>query len=129
LRTPRSNGRFGSLHDAWNGRDADALVATFTKDGTFCNPDTYSGVSGEALAEYVKGLRTAFPDFHLETLNAGEIEPGLIAHHWLVKGTNTGKGADGTEPTGRAIALKGASIFGLRRIRLSRISVISIAQL
>ncbi|HEY5812470.1 MAG TPA: nuclear transport factor 2 family protein [Terrimicrobiaceae bacterium] len=23
-------------HDAWNGRDADALVAIFTKDGTFC---------------------------------------------------------------------------------------------
>jgi hypothetical protein len=45
----------------------------------------------------------SFPDFHLETLNAGEIEPGLIAHHWLVKGTNTGKDADGTEPTGRAV--------------------------
>ena len=26
-------------------------------------------------------------------------------------GTNTGKGADGSEPTGRAIAVKGASII------------------
>jgi hypothetical protein len=25
-------------HDAWNGRDADALVAAFGKDGTFCIP-------------------------------------------------------------------------------------------
>ena len=32
----------------WNGRDADALVAAFAKDGTFCNPDTYPGISGKA---------------------------------------------------------------------------------
>jgi steroid delta-isomerase-like uncharacterized protein len=98
-------------HEAWNGRDADALVATFTKDGTFCNPDTYPGVSVEALAAYVKALWTAFPDFHIEVLNAGEIEPGLVAHHWRVQGTNTGQGADGNEPTGRALALMGASII------------------
>jgi hypothetical protein len=71
---------FRRYHDVWNGRDADALVAIFTKDGTFCNPDTYPGASGEALAAYVKGLWTAFPDWHLETLNAGEIESGLIIH-------------------------------------------------
>jgi hypothetical protein len=28
-------------HNTWNGRDSDALVATFTKDGTYCNPDPY----------------------------------------------------------------------------------------
>ena len=66
-------------HESWNGRDADALVANFTKGGTFCSPETYPGVSGEALAAYVKGLWTAFPDFHLELLNAGEIELGLVA--------------------------------------------------
>ena len=31
----------------------------------------YPGVSAEALAAYVKGLWAAFPDFHLELLNAG----------------------------------------------------------
>lgn len=98
-------------HEAWNGRDADAVVACFTKEGKFCNPDTYLGVSGEALAAYAKGLWTAFPDFHLELLNAGEIEPGVIAHHWRTQGTNTGQGADGTEPTGRAVDLMGASII------------------
>ena len=67
-------------HEAWNGRDADALVANFTKGGTFCSPETYPGVSGEALAAYVKGLWTAFPDFHLELLNDGEIEPGVLAY-------------------------------------------------
>jgi predicted ester cyclase len=59
----------------------------------------------------VKGLWTAIPDFRTELLNAGEIEPGLVAHHWMLKGTNTGKGADGSEPAGRTVTLKGASII------------------
>ena len=100
-------------HAAWNGRDADALVAAFTEDGRFCNPDTNPGVGGEALAEYIKGLWSAFPDFHIELFNAGEIEPGLVAHHWLVKGTNTGQGVDGSALTGRALTLRGASIIRL----------------
>ena len=48
-------------HEAWNDRDADALVAAFTKDGNFCGPDTYPGVSGEALAAHVKGLLDSLP--------------------------------------------------------------------
>jgi hypothetical protein len=68
-------------YEAWNGRDADALVATFTKDGTYCSPDTYPGVSGEALANFVKDVWTALPDFSVRLLNAGEIEPGVVAHH------------------------------------------------
>ena len=27
--------------DAWNGRDAEALVAAFAQEGKFCNPHTY----------------------------------------------------------------------------------------
>ena len=99
-------------HDAWNGRDADALVAAFTKDGIFCSPDTYPGVTPEALAEYVKGLWTAFPDFHLELLNIGEIEPGIVAIHWLLTCTNTGQRIEGP-PTGRSVSIKGASIIQL----------------
>jgi predicted ester cyclase len=98
-------------HDTWNGRDAEALVACFTKDGTFCNPDTYPGIGGEDLANFVKGVWTAVPDISFELLNAGEIEPGLVAHHWQACGTNTGPGADGSEPTGRTVSFKGASII------------------
>jgi hypothetical protein len=43
-------------------------------------------------------------------LNAGEIEPGLVAHHWLIRGTNTGPGADGSEPTGRGFSFKHSDI-------------------
>ena len=71
-------------HETWNGRDANALVSSFTKDGIFCNPDTYPGINGEALATFVTGLWTAIPDLSIELLNGGEIEPGLVAHHWLI---------------------------------------------
>jgi hypothetical protein len=47
-------------HDAWNGRDAEALVAAFAEDGKFCNPDTYPGVSEEALGAYVKRTVDSF---------------------------------------------------------------------
>ena len=96
--------------DAWNGRDADALVDCFTKDGTFCNPDTYPGVGGEALANYVKGVWAAFPDFSIELLNVGENEPGLVADHWQLRATDVGPRADGSKGTGRTFSIKGASI-------------------
>jgi steroid delta-isomerase-like uncharacterized protein len=98
--------------DAWNGRDAEALVAAFAQEGKFCNPHTYPGIGGEALAEFVKGVWTAFPDFHLELLNCGEIEPELVAIHWSLQGTNTGQRREGP-PTGRSLSIKGASIIQL----------------
>jgi steroid delta-isomerase-like uncharacterized protein len=97
-------------HETWNGRDADALVASFTENGFFCNPDTYPGINGEALASHVKTVWTALPDLHLEIINAGEIEPNLVAHHWLLTGTNTGPTIDGSAPTGRALSFKGVSL-------------------
>jgi steroid delta-isomerase-like uncharacterized protein len=98
--------------DAWNGREASTLVSAFTKDGTFCSPHTYPGIGGEALAEFAKGTWTAFPDFRLELLNIGEIEPGIVAIHWLLTGVNTGQRVEGP-PTGRSISIKGASIIQL----------------
>ena len=59
--------------DVWNGRDAAALVDAFTKDGIYCSPDTDPGINGEALATFVKGVWTAFPDFTVEPLTVGEI--------------------------------------------------------
>ena len=80
------------------------------KTAYFANPDTYPGISGEALAEFVKKVWRAFPDFRIELLNAGEIEPGVVAHRWKITSTNTGQGMDGSAPTGRAFTFKGPSI-------------------
>jgi steroid delta-isomerase-like uncharacterized protein len=97
--------------DLWNGRDADALVGAFTKDGVYCNPDTDPGVSGEALATFAKGLWSVFPDLRIELLKVGEIETGVVALHWRASGTNTGPGADESKSTGRTASVKGASII------------------
>jgi hypothetical protein len=106
------------------GRDAEALVACFTKDGTFCNPDTYPGIGGEDLANFVKGVWMAFPDISFELLNAGEIE--LV---WL---PTTGKRAAPTpalEPTeanprDAPSRLRELPSFRLRETRFAQINVI-----
>jgi hypothetical protein len=64
----------------------------FAKDGIFSNPDTSPGINGEALATFVKGLWEAIPDFSIELLNAGEIEPGVVAHHLAGTWHQFGKG-------------------------------------
>jgi hypothetical protein len=74
-------------------------------------PDTYPGIIGEDLANFVKGVWRANPDFSIDMLNNGEIEPGVVAHHWVVRGTNTGPGRDGSAPTGRKFTFEGASII------------------
>ena len=95
--------------DAWNGRDAGVLVDCFTKDGSYCSPDT-PAIGGEDLANFARGVWTAFPDLSIEVLKVGEIEPGLVGLHWQLRATNTGPGADGSKPTGRTVSFKGASI-------------------
>jgi SnoaL-like polyketide cyclase len=92
-------------------REAPGMAIILSQWVLKLNPDTYPGIVGQDLANFVKGVWTAVPDFSIELLNAGEIEPGLVAHHWLVRGTNTGPGADGSEPTGRSFSFKGASII------------------
>ena len=90
----------------------DLAFVQVTPKTAFCNPLTYPGTGGEALAEFVKGVWTAFPDFHLELLNCGEIEPELVAIHWSLRGTNTAQRIEGP-PTGRSVSIKGASIIRL----------------
>ena len=75
-----------SYIDSWNGRDAEVLVAAFAEDGKFCNPHTYPGVGGEALAEFVKRVWTAFPDFHLETDKLWRNRARVSRHSLVIAG-------------------------------------------
>jgi hypothetical protein len=72
------------------------------------------GINGEALAAHVKGVWDAVPDLHLEIINAGEIEPNLVAHHRLLTDTVSVPGPEGNQTTARAIAFKGASIIQVK---------------
>jgi steroid delta-isomerase-like uncharacterized protein len=95
--------------DAWNRHDADAIAALFVEGGTYSNPIAGQGLTGQATADFAKGLFTAFPDASFEIVSIGDTGGGLVATQWLARGTNTGPLADGSPPTGRPLTVPGAS--------------------
>jgi steroid delta-isomerase-like uncharacterized protein len=102
----------GALHlDAWNRHDADAIVADFAEGGTYSNPFTGEGVTGEAIGSFARGVLTAFPDASFELISIGDIGGGLVAFEWLARATNSGPGLNGTPPTGRSVRVPGATFI------------------
>src|ERR1700681_1408379 len=89
---------------AWNRRDADAVLATFTADAAYCDPASGGRLRGEALAGYMKGLWAAFPDLSFEVASAGVAGPGLVAAQWIMRGTNSGS-MMGLPPTGKSVTV------------------------
>src|SRR4030081_3010784 len=77
--------------DAWNRRDADAVLAMFALDGTYCDPASGGRLRGEALKGYMAGLWAAFPDLSFEIASEGLAGENLVAAQWLMRGTNTGE--------------------------------------
>lgn len=96
--------------DAWNLRDAEAVLSTFADGGTYCDPSSGGRLKGEALAGYMNGLWAAFPDLSFEITSAGETTPGLVAAQWIMRGTNSGS-MMGLPPTGKAVTLSGADFI------------------
>ena len=96
--------------DAWNRRDAAAILATFAEGGMYCDPSTGGRLRGAALGGYLKGLWAAFPDVSFEIVSAGETARGLVAAQWLMRGTNTGP-IMGLPATGKTITLAGADFI------------------
>jgi steroid delta-isomerase-like uncharacterized protein len=96
--------------DAWNHRDADAVLATFTADGTYCDPASGGRLRGEALKGYMAGLWAAFPDLSFEIVSKGVAGDNLVAAQWMMRGTNTGS-MMGMPPTGKSITVAGADFI------------------
>lgn len=96
--------------DAWNRRDAAALVATFATGGTYSDPVGGQGLSGAAIATYAAGLWMAFPDLSFEIVSAADSGKGMVAAQWVMRGTNTGSFM-GLPPTGRTVSLPGADFI------------------
>ena len=97
--------------DAWHRHDADAIVALFVEGGTYSNPDVGQGLTGQAIADFAKGVFATFPDMSFEIVSVGDTGGGLVAFQWLALATNTGPLADGNPPTGRSLTLPGASFI------------------
>lgn len=96
--------------DAWNRREAQAVLATFSADGTYCDPSTGGRLRGDALKSYMEGLWAAFPDLSFEISSAGMSGENLVAAQWIMRGTNTGS-MMGLPPTGKSVTLPGADFI------------------
>lgn len=96
--------------DAWNQRDGSAVVKTLAESGTYTDPTTGGPLSGDALAAYVQGLVSVFPDVSFEIVSKGLIAPDLVAAQWIMRGTNLGP-VNGLPPTGKPIEVQGADFI------------------
>ena len=96
--------------DAWNHRDASAIVATFAEGGTYVDPLTPGPLSGGAIGAYAEGLWVAFPDLSFDIVSVTESATGLACAQWLMKGTNAGS-MNGLPPTGATVAVPGADFI------------------
>lgn len=99
--------------DGWVARDAGAVLATLTPDGTYEDPSSRGPLSGEAFRAYMQGLWQAFPDLTFSIESIGEMGPDLVAAQWVMTGTNHGS-MMGLPPTGKQIALRGADFFRMK---------------
>ncbi len=96
--------------DAWNQRDAAAIVATFADGGTYADPTTPGPLTGAAIGAYAEGLWSAFPDLSFEILSSVQNGDGLLSAEWFMNGTNTGS-MSGLPPAGLSVALHGADFI------------------
>jgi len=106
--------------DAWSTRDADAILSSLTKDGTYEDPGTGGPILGEALRAYVTGLWSAFPDLTFEIESLAETGSDTAAAQWVMLGTNTGS-MMGLPPTSKQVRLPGADFFTLRDEKVSTV--------
>lgn len=95
--------------DAWNAHDADAIIKTFTSDGTYNDPAT-GEITGDAIGNNAKRLWNAFPDLLFEIVSLSEAGAGKVVAEWIMKGTNSGS-FHGLPPTERTIALAGVDVM------------------
>ena len=102
--------RCAQYFDAWNRRHADAVLATFNAEGTYCDPASGGRLRGEALKGYMVGLWSAFPDLSFEIASKGLVGENLVAAQWTMRGINTGS-MMGLPPTGKSVTVTGADFI------------------
>jgi steroid delta-isomerase-like uncharacterized protein len=95
--------------DAWNRRDASAIVATFADGGTYSDPASGT-LTGSAIGSYASQLWATFPDLRFEIVSAAQTAPDAAAAQWVMRGTDTG-GFAGLPPTGKSVTLPGSDFL------------------
>jgi steroid delta-isomerase-like uncharacterized protein len=105
---------------AWSSHDPERLLALFADDAM------YEEVAGglvfqgkEEIGGYIQANLTGFPDVTV-TLHSAFAVGDWAAAEWVYAGTFTGPFPGLPEPTGNAVALRGATIYALRGGKIVR---------
>jgi hypothetical protein len=85
---------------AYNAHDADALAASYAEGATYSDSRAGEAFTGKAIVNYAKAVWAAYPDVSVELITIADTGRGLVAAQWVLRGTT---------PTGRTVALPGAS--------------------
>lgn len=97
-----------ALYDAWNRRDIDGWVESFTPNATWTNqPTSEIHLGHQGMAENYRHWDSPFPDGRCEKLAFGAGN-GLVITEFTAVGTHTGTmpTPDGTiDPTGRTLSV------------------------
>ncbi|EME51044.1 hypothetical protein G352_26437 [Rhodococcus ruber BKS 20-38] len=97
-----------ALYDAWNRRDIEAWVQSFTLEATWTNlptGETHAGPDG--MAQNYRNWDEPFPNGTCEKLTFAEGN-GFVVTEFIAVGTHTGRmaGPNGDiEPTGRTLTV------------------------
>jgi steroid delta-isomerase-like uncharacterized protein len=109
--------------DGWNDHRPEDVAALCTEDVEFFDPAIGTVHGREAVAAWVRGCVTAFPDYRFE-----EPEPPVPSRipnkaiaPWRMRGTHTGPmDPPGFAPTGRAVVVDGVDHWWFRDGLVSR---------
>lgn len=96
--------------EAWQRRDARAVLVTLAPGGTYEDPLTGGPIGGEAFAGYMQGLWTAMPDLDFELGEVHRVADRTVHGAWTTIGHNHGS-FNGLPPTGRAVRLPGLDVI------------------
>lgn len=106
---------------AWNNHNADTMLACFTDDGKYSDPNVPDGISGQALESYATSLFDAFPDLNFEETNLMVAGHKSVTVEWNMTGTQTGA-FRGLPPSGCKFSIPGVDVIeagsdGIKSVR------------
>jgi len=98
---------------AWNAHDSAAAADYFADNVSYYDASVGTPVEGRdaAKSQVIDAFLTAAPDAVWARDGDAIVSGGSVAFEWTFSGTNTGPWSDGTEATGKAFSIHGASVF------------------
>jgi steroid delta-isomerase-like uncharacterized protein len=109
----------GELLKSWNDHEITRLLKFYDEDYVGQDVGRASPIQGHQGIERAFGsILTAFPDFHMTTLEWVAHE-NRLAFAWNLKGTQLGAVMN-VPPTGRKISVQGSSFYTLEKRKIVR---------